>query len=132
VTTFGQTEWSPGEAVKFYRAFAAGCLLPASQTNYVLHLMQHIVSYESWGLGSAGFKAVAFKGGWGPQNNGAYLVRQSGIVDPSTSEAIAITIVAHPPPGADSFTVGTQMVTETAQWLAHELILTPRTGAPCA
>lgn len=132
VTTFGQTEWPPSEAVKFYRAFAADCLLPASHTDYVLNLMQHIVSYESWGLGSAGFKAVAFKGGWGPQSNGAYLVRQSGIVDPSTSDAIAIAIVAHPPPGADSFTVGTQIVTQTAQWLAHELILTPRGGAPCA
>jgi hypothetical protein len=130
VTTFGQTEWPPSEAVKFYRALAAGCLLPAAQTDYVLGLMEHIVSYESWGLGSAGFHSVAFKGGWGPESGG-YLVRQSGIVAPSTPDAVAVAIVAHPPEGADSFTVGTQMVTETAQWLARELVLAPRSGAGC-
>ena len=31
VTTFGQTEWRPSEAVKFFRALANGCLLPADQ-----------------------------------------------------------------------------------------------------
>ena len=67
VTTFGQTEWSPGEAVKFFRALANGCLLPSSQTSYVLGLMQNIEPSESWGLGSAGFSSVAFKGGWGPR-----------------------------------------------------------------
>ena len=28
VTTFGQTGWAPGAAVKFFRALALGCLLP--------------------------------------------------------------------------------------------------------
>ena len=57
----------PGEAVKFFRALALGCLLPASQTSYVLSLMENIEPGESWGLGSAGFSSVAFKGGWGPR-----------------------------------------------------------------
>lgn len=131
VTTFGQTEWSPSEAVKFYRALAGGCLLPSSPTSYVLGLMQHIVPSESWGLGSAGFTTVAFKGGWGPEN-GAYLVRQSGVINPGTSDAVAVSIVAHPPPGGSSFTIGTEMVTQTALWLEQHINLIPRSGQGCS
>jgi hypothetical protein len=126
-TTFGQTEWSPGEAVKFFRALDLGCLLSASQTSYVLGLMQSIESSESWGLGSAGFSSVAFKGGWGPEAGG-YLVRQSGIVDPGSSSGAAVAIVAFAP----SFGAGTEMLTRTASWLNHHLALTPRSGASCS
>jgi hypothetical protein len=126
VTTFGQTQWRPGEAVKFFRALALGCLLPASQTSYVLGLMQSIESSESWGLGSAGFSSVAFKGGWGPES-GAYLVRQSGIIDPGSSSGAAVAIVALAP----SFAVGTEMLTRTAAWLDHQIRLSPRPRAGC-
>jgi hypothetical protein len=126
VTTFGQTEWSPGEAVKFFRALALGCLLPSSQTSYVLGLMQNIEPSESWGLGSAGFSSVAFKGGWGPESSG-YLVRQSGIIDPGSSSGAAVAIVAYAP----SFSAGTAMLTHTASWLAHHLALTPHASASC-
>ncbi len=125
-TTFGQTEWSPGEAVKFFRALALGCLLSSSQTGYVLGLMQNIEPSESWGLGSAGFSSVAFKGGWGPESGG-YLVRQSGIVNPGSSSGAAVAIVAYAP----SFSAGTEMLTRIASWLAHNLILTPRASVGC-
>ena len=127
VTTFGQTEWSPGEAVKFFRALALGCLLPSNQTSYVLGLMESIESSESWGLGSAGFSAVAFKGGWGPESGGGYLVRQSGIIDPGSSEGVAVAIVAFAP----SFATGTEMLTSTASWLRHHLRLSSRPSAGC-
>ena len=131
VTTFGQTEWAPGQAVKFFRAFADGCLIPQSQTSYVLELMQRIVPSESWGLGEASFGVpVAFKGGWGPEQSG-YLVRQSGIIDPGSKRGVAVSIVAYPPAGGDSFGVGTQMVTQTAQWLAREVVLHDAGGRIC-
>lgn len=131
VTTFGQTEWSPREAVKFFSALARGCLIPSSQASYVLNLMQHVVPSESWGLGAANFGApVAFKGGWGPEQSG-YLVRQSGIVDPSSPDGVAVSVVAYPPSGGDSFGVGTQMVTEVSQWLAHQIVLNVGGGAAC-
>jgi hypothetical protein len=132
VTTFGQTEWPPSEAVKFFQALGQGCLLPRSQTGYVLGLMEHIIPSESWGLGSASFgTTVAFKGGWGPEPGG-YLVRQSGIIDPLSARGVAVSIVAHPPAGEASFETGTQMVTQTARWLRREIVLSPRQGASCA
>ncbi len=131
VTTFGQTEWAPGQAVKFFRALADGCLIPQSQTSYVLGLMQRIVPSESWGLGQASFGVpVAFKGGWGPEQSG-YLVRQSGVVDPGSPSGASVSIVAYPPAGGDSFGVGTQMVTQTAQWLAREVVLHDAGGRVC-
>jgi hypothetical protein len=132
VTTFGQTEWAPSEAVKFFRAFANGCLLPGDQTAYVLNLMQHIVPSESWGFGEGGFSVpVAFKGGWGPEPNGVYLVRQSGIIDPGSSRGIAFSAVAHPPTGGESFAAGTEMLTTLARWLREEIVLRPRSSPSC-
>lgn len=115
VTTFGQTEWAPEAATLFFSALDAGCLLSARRTRRILSLMQQIEPSESWGLGSAGFAHVAFKGGWGPEGD-VYLVRQSGIIDPETSDAVAIAIIAHPPAGESSFGVGTEMLTRTANW----------------
>jgi hypothetical protein len=131
VTTFGQTEWRPGNAVKFFSALARGCLLQPAGTSYVLTLMRHIEPSESWGLGSVGFGSIAFKGGWGPEPSGAYLVRQSGIIDVGTSRAVAVAIVAFPPPGGTSFETGTTMLTQTATWLRQHLVLVPRAPVPC-
>jgi hypothetical protein len=132
VTTFGQTEWKPSNAVKFFRALALGCLLAPEGTSYVLNLMRHIEPSESWGLGSAGFTTVAFKGGWGPEPDGAYLVRQSGIVDVGSSRAVAVALVAFPPAGGGSFEVGTVMLSETAKWLREHLDLVPRASVACS
>jgi hypothetical protein len=131
VTTFGQTQWRPSNAVKFFSALARGCLLSAQGTAFALGLMQHIEPSESWGLGSAGFTSVAFKGGWGPEPDGAYLVRQSGILDIGSSHAVAVAFVAFPPAGLESFTTGTTMATETAKWLRAHLNPTPRVSLGC-
>lgn len=127
VTTFGQTEWRPSQAIKFFRALALGCLLPASQTSYVLNLMENIESGESWGLGSAGFGSIAFKGGWGPEADG-YLVRQSGIIDPGSSRGAVVSIVAFAP----SFAAGTETLTQTASWLHDHLRLSGRPSTGCS
>jgi hypothetical protein len=133
VTTFGQTEWRPSEAVKFFRALGRGCLLPADENSRVLNLMESITPSESWGLGSAGFGSVAFKGGWGPEASGGYLVRQSGIIDAGSSRGVAVSIVAFPSGnGSASFSSGTQMLTATAVWLRHELRLVARGTAGCS
>jgi beta-lactamase class A len=125
-TTFGQTLWRPSEAVRFFRALADDCLLPPSQTSYVLRLMKNIEASESWGLGSAGLGSVAFKGGWGPESNG-YLVRQSGIVDPGSPAGVAVALVAFAP----SFSAGTEIITRTASWLKSHLTLSQRATMGC-
>jgi hypothetical protein len=126
VTTFGQTRWAPQQAVKFFRALALGCLLPAAQTAYTLELMQRIVRSESWGLGT-GFHSVAFKGGWGPEPGG-YLVRLSGIINPGSASATAVAIVASAP----SFSAGTEMLNRTATWLAQNIELSSHPGGRCS
>jgi hypothetical protein len=132
VTTFGQTAWAPTQAVRFFRALGQGCLLSRPQSSYVIGLMQNIVASESWGLGSAGFRTpVAFKGGWGPEPSGNYLVRQSGIIDAGSTRGAAVSIVAYPRGGGGSFGTGTQMLTQTARWLRSELRLVSREPAAC-
>jgi hypothetical protein len=131
VTTFGQTEWTPSNTVKFFSALARGCLLGPQGTDYVLTLMQHIEPSESWGLGSAGLVHVAFKGGWGPEPTGAYLVRQAGLVDVGSPQAVAVAMIASPPSGPRSFEIGTEMLTRTAIWLREHLVLQPRTPVRC-
>lgn len=126
-TTFGQTLWKPSEAVKFFSALARGCLLLASRTEYVLGLMQQIEADESWGLGEAGFLAVAFKGGWGPRPEGGYVVRQAGIINVGRPGAVAVSIVAFAP----SFSDGAQMLTTVARWLHRELALSRHPNAGC-
>ncbi len=127
VTTFGQTEWSPSEAVTFFRALALGCLLSSEQTSYVIGLMQNIVSSESWGLGSGGFGSVAFKGGWGP-DAGGYLVRQSGVIDPASSDGVAVAIITNAP----DFGAGTETLTRVANWLKDHIVLSSRASTGCA
>jgi hypothetical protein len=132
VTTFGQTEWAPTEASKFFRALGDGCLLSKSESDSVIQLMEQIEPSESWGLGSGGFNVpVAFKGGWGPEPSGSYLVRQSGIIDAGSPHAVAVSIVALPP-GSNSFGVGTDMLTRTAQWLRDQLLLPANGSTTCS
>ncbi|HEY4898007.1 MAG TPA: hypothetical protein VII01_18200 [Solirubrobacteraceae bacterium] len=114
VTTFGQTEWKPSEAVKFFRGLASEKVLGREETQYVLGLMQEIVPSERWGLGSLG--SVAFKGGWGPESGG-YLVRQSGIINPGSPDAVVVAIVDSAP----SFSAGTETLSTVSAWLGRHL-----------
>lgn len=127
VTRFGQTLWRPSDAVKFFSAFARHCLVPRSQADYVLELMQRIEPSESWGLGDAGLSPVAFKGGWGPEGDGSWVVRQSGVIHIDEPGALAVSIVAFSP----TFEEGVQMLTRVAQWLSRELRFDARPAASC-
>jgi hypothetical protein len=90
--------------------------------------MASIEPSESWGLGSAGFDHVAFKGGWGPLADGAYGVRQTGIIGAGTSRVV-VAITVDP---AVSFQAGATVLTQVARWLHHELLLTPRPSPSCS
>jgi hypothetical protein len=120
VSTYGQTEWPVGEAVRFYHGLAT-CRVPGS--SYIEGLMEQVISEQRWGLGQASFPAgarVGMKGGWGPDTEagGGYLVRQSGFVQGS-SGGIAVAMIAIDESG--SYPAGAEDLSAIAQWLAREL-----------
>ena len=83
-STYGQTQWSLAAGTQFFRQLARGCVPPHDETGYVLALMAEIIPSQRWGVGSVQWPrgaAVQFKGGWGPDKNGDYLVRQFGIIE---------------------------------------------------
>jgi hypothetical protein len=126
-TTFGQTPWTPSAEVTFFRALALGCVLPRPDTQYELGLMQNIEPSESFGLGSAGLGHVAFKGGWGPEPNDQYGVRQTGIIG-SGNSGVVVSLIADP---VSTFAVGQSVLDQVAQWLRGEVQLTPRPASSC-
>jgi hypothetical protein len=121
VSTYGQTEWSLLGSVQFYGRLVDGCLLAPSGTEYVEGLMESVIPEQRWGLGEGGFPSgwnVGMKGGWGPESNGAYLVRQSGYVRDG-KHGIVVAMMAIDDSGA--YPAGANDLTQMAQWLAVEL-----------
>lgn len=114
-STYGQTEWSLANQQRFMSSLAAGCVVGPESSRYVLDLMSE-VSSDGWGLGSAGLPA-RWKGGWGPGVDGAYLVRQMGVLEVG-SEEVVVTLAARPADG--QFSSGEAMATTVAQWLAKQ------------
>ena len=84
--------------------------------------MENVVADQRWGLGQAGTPggaAVAFKGGWGPEPSGGYLVRQSGIVTDG-EEGYALSVIAIPDDTSEaSFASGQDLVSEAAALVAE-------------
>jgi hypothetical protein len=126
-TTFGQTPWTPTAEVTFFRALARGCLLPPADTSYELALMRNIEPSESFGLGSAGFSQVAYKGGWGPEPGDQYGVRQTGIIG-DTNSGIVVSLTADP---VSTFAEGQSVLDQVAHWLREEIRLASRPLALC-
>lgn len=110
---YGQTEWSLANQHLFMSKLAGRCIDSPEADDYVLSLMSE-VSSDTWGLGSAGLPAL-WKGGWGPGVNGAYLVRQMGVIFVGDRGAV-VTLAAIPSDG--QFATGESMATAIAQWLA--------------
>jgi hypothetical protein len=111
-TSFGQTEWSLAAQERFVAGLPC---LPNSAP--VLSLMNQVEADQRWGLGSLGAE-TEFKGGWGPDPRGRYLVRQMGIVRLPNGRPLAVSIATMPADG--SFASGTANLGEIARWLmAH-------------
>jgi hypothetical protein len=86
--------------------------------------MGEVVPDQSWGLGEAGYPPgvrLAFKGGWGPEPGGGYLVRQIGVAgEPDHGLVVSILALA-PGLGSSAFATGRQMVTAAARWVQRRL-----------
>ena len=118
-STYGQTRWSASNSTRFYSYLAAGCLVDQASTDFVINLMKQVDSTQSsWGTTALSFPAgsVAAKGGWGPESNGGYDVRQAAIVT-SGKNPYVVTVVAAPQSASTSFAAGQSAVTAAAKWV---------------
>lgn len=111
-TAFGQTDWSLAQQQRFI----AGMSCVAS-SKPVLRLMGQVESDQRWGLGTLS-GPVRFKGGWGPDPGGSYLVRQMGIMT-LDGRLLPISVMTRPVSG--SFDAGTQNLTRIAQWATRHI-----------
>lgn len=84
----GSMSWSPRQQVKFMAALAAGRVVSATASSWLLGQMQPISAHR-WGLGTIG--ASSFKGGWLTSDSET---RQMGIVG---GYAVAIITVGEGP-----------------------------------
>ncbi len=116
-TAFGQTRWPLLRQAQF--AAHAAC---DPRNTAVLDLMGEISAGQRWGLGS--IANVKFKGGWGPDTDGRYLVRQFGIL-PTANGQVAVAIAAD----AGEFGEGTAVLSQIASWLGEHLPDLP--AGPC-
>ena len=122
VSTYGQTEWSVGDAAQFFAALGRCEVLGPTGTRYVESLMEGVIPEQRWGLGEGGFPSgwrIGMKGGWGPEaESGGYLVRQSGLIQNATG-GVAVAMIAKDDSG--TYSAGASDLTQLAQWLAEEL-----------
>lgn len=114
-SSYGQTQWSLREQHRFMAALAGGCLVPPQTRRALLDLMGAVVADQRWGLGEIGLPAQ-FKGGWGPDLDGNYLVRQMGVVHLENGGRIVVTLAVQPADG--SFAPGTEIAGRLAEWVA--------------
>lgn len=114
-TAFGQTMWALSDQAAFASSVACD-----QSVGPVIELMGQIETDQSWGLGQV--LGAKFKGGWGPSESGAYLVRQFGIV-PTPSGEVAVAIAAEPTSG--SFEDGLSAVDSITKWLSQHIAEVP-------
>ncbi|MBK9102875.1 MAG: hypothetical protein IPM90_15620 [Austwickia sp.] len=111
-TVFGQTSWP------LTRAASYAAQLPCQRgTAPVMTQMGRISAGQRWGLGVLGGSA-RFKGGWGPDPGGAYLVRQLGVLTLPGGTQVGVAIASRPASG--SFRDGTAALTAVARWLSSQ------------
>jgi beta-lactamase class A len=119
-SAFGQTQWPLVEQADFLSSAVCD-----TSTAPIFNLMGQIAADQRWGLGT--LPGAHFKGGWGPSPDGAYLVRQIGIiVTPSGRAAVAITAL----PASGSFADGTSALSAVTEWLRRHVADLP--GGQCA
>lgn len=78
-TPFGQTQWSLVDQARFAASLA--CAPGASPAGEVRAVMGRVVEDQRWGIGRV--ETAHLKSGWGPDDSGAYVLRQlgDGVVD---------------------------------------------------
>lgn len=107
-SSFGQTVWALADQVEF--AAHLPCLRGAEP---VISAMGAVVPGQDYGLGAV--PGARYKGGWGPDETGAYLVRQFGVLLGEDGGHRAVAIAARPASG--TYGDGQAMLTRLAEGL---------------
>lgn len=110
-TAFGQTVWSLRDQVKFASALA--CF---DEARFVREAMGKVTREQAWGLGR--LSGAVFKGGWGPDRSGRYLVRQFGVVTLDHHQ-VAVALAVESADG--SFSDGVSVLNGVAELLQKHL-----------
>ncbi|MGU3291493.1 hypothetical protein [Williamsia sp. M5A3_1d] len=105
-TAFGQTMWPIAEQASW--AAHMRCIRGA---RFVYELMRKITTSQRWGLAARG---MAAKGGWGPDADGRYLVRQMAVI-PARGANIGVAIAARPDDG--TFASGVRLIDTLSNWV---------------
>lgn len=94
-SALGQTLWPDANAAKFAAS------LPCSPVGAaIVEPMREVAANQQWGAyGLRGARSVAVKGGWGPDPDGGYLVRQLALVNTDRG-ATGIMMSVRPRDGA--------------------------------
>jgi hypothetical protein len=119
-SAFGQTVWSLADQTRFLAAAACD-----SRNDPILNLMGEIAGDQRWGLGA--IADSRFKGGWGPSEDGAYLVRQIGVLSVEAGQVV-VAIGVRPQSGA--FADGMAELTQIAKWLRNHAAALPAARCP--
>ncbi len=121
---YGQTQWSLEDQV----TFTAGLACDGSERALLVKgELGAVTASQRWGLGR--IAGARFKGGWGPDHRGRYLVRQVGLV-PRGTDVVAVAVAVVPQHG--SFGQGTAVVDAIATWLRSSLPALPRARTTCS
>lgn len=109
VTTYGQTEWSLTNQVKFMSSLGKKELVDKKTSEYILKKMS--APTQKWGLGT--IEAIAYKPGWGDDP----VTRQMGIVKSSSGKEYAVAIAQETGKVPDE-----NGNTELAKWLQENIL----------
>lgn len=120
-SNYGLTQWDANGEALFMASLARGCLLDPTSTKFLIAEMGNVVESQSWGLGRV--ESSAYKGGWGPDDDGAYLVRQLGLVRTADGHQYAVAITARASSGSQD--AGQRMLSEVAEWLTQRITSAP-------
>lgn len=110
---YGQTRWQPDDQALFMGALAQSCLLSPADTEWLLQEMREVIPDQRWGVIQEFGGAV--KGGWGPDDDGAYLVRQFGVVPAPGGGEFVVAAATRSPSG--TFGEGIDSLDEISRWL---------------
>lgn len=113
-STHGQTLWSVENQAQFLASLARTCLLDSTSTAYLIDASSRVVPEQRFGLATVG--VTTFKGGWGRDPDGKYLVRQMGLLSTPGGGWAVVAITARPADG--SYASGQVLLTDVARWVA--------------